>query len=131
MYSYSVRLQTAFLRSHEHQSQFDRVLDHIRRRTESLARSSEFQFSVAITPQILSGTVCLCETAQSGYCLNRESAEEKNLFVLSLFQTYVEAIYLNNDEVLGLQTSEDHHIFQWLKFQASRGTTEAEVGMSL
>lgn len=48
-------------------------------------------------------------------------------FVLSLFQTYVEAIYLNDDEVLGQQTSEDHHIFQWLKFQASRGTTEAEV----
>lgn len=49
------------------------------------------------------------------------------MFVLSLFQTYVEAIYLNNDEVLGQQTSEDHHIFQWLKFQANRGTTEAEV----
>lgn len=44
-------------------------------------------------------------------------------------QTYVEAIYLNDDEVLGQQTSEDHHIFQWLKFQANRGTTEAERAM--
>lgn len=59
------------------------------------------------------------------------SAGEKNLFVFSLFQTYVEAIYLNDDEALELQTSEDHHIFQWLKFQANRGTTEAEVDMNL
>lgn len=44
-------------------------------------------------------------------------------------QTYVEAIYLNNDEVLGQQTREDHHIFQWLKFQARKGTTAAERAM--
>ncbi|TKS80770.1 Protein sel-1 -like protein 3 [Collichthys lucidus] len=41
-------------------------------------------------------------------------------------QTYVEAVYLNNDEMLNLQTSEDHHIFQWLKLQAGRGAAEAE-----
>ncbi|KAI3354110.1 hypothetical protein L3Q82_018660 [Scortum barcoo] len=41
-------------------------------------------------------------------------------------QTFVEEVYLNNDEVLNLQTSEDHHIFQWLKLQARRGAAEAE-----
>ncbi|KAM8767898.1 LOW QUALITY PROTEIN: protein sel-1 homolog 3 [Acanthopagrus schlegelii] len=41
-------------------------------------------------------------------------------------QTFVEAVYLNNDEALSLQTSEDHHIFQWLKHQARRGAAEAE-----
>ncbi|XP_042342919.1 protein sel-1 homolog 3 [Plectropomus leopardus] len=41
-------------------------------------------------------------------------------------QTYVEAVYLNNDEVLNLQTNEDHHVFQWLKLQARRGAAEAE-----
>ncbi|XP_040902663.1 protein sel-1 homolog 3 [Toxotes jaculatrix] len=41
-------------------------------------------------------------------------------------QTFVEAVYLNNDEVLNLQTNEDHHIFQWLKLQARRGAAEAE-----
>lgn len=29
--------------------------------------------------------------------------------------------------MLNLQTSEDHHIFQWLKLQAGRGAAEAEV----
>ncbi|XP_034405152.1 protein sel-1 homolog 3 [Cyclopterus lumpus] len=41
-------------------------------------------------------------------------------------QKYVEAIYLNNNEVLNLQTSEDHQLFQWLKLQARRGAVEAE-----
>ncbi|KAF0030046.1 hypothetical protein F2P81_016777 [Scophthalmus maximus] len=41
-------------------------------------------------------------------------------------QTFVEALYLNNDEMLNLQTNEDHHIFQWLKLQARRGAAEAE-----
>nr|XP_020472495.1 protein sel-1 homolog 3-like [Monopterus albus] len=41
-------------------------------------------------------------------------------------QTYVEAVFLNNDEILNLQTNEDHHIFQWLKLQARRGAAEAE-----
>lgn len=41
-------------------------------------------------------------------------------------QTFVEAVYLNNDEELNLQTNEDHHIFQWLKLQARRGAAEAE-----
>lgn len=39
----------------------------------------------------------------------------------------MEAVYLNNDEALNLQTNEDHHIFQWLKLQARRGAAEAEV----
>ncbi|CAJ1065052.1 protein sel-1 homolog 3 [Xyrichtys novacula] len=41
-------------------------------------------------------------------------------------QTFVEAVYLNNEEVLNLQTDKDHHIFQWLKLQARQGATEAE-----
>lgn len=36
-------------------------------------------------------------------------------------------MYLNHNEELDLQTSEDHHIFQWLKLQARRGAAEAEV----
>ncbi|KAM4565603.1 protein sel-1 homolog 3 [Odontesthes bonariensis] len=45
-------------------------------------------------------------------------------------QTFVEAVYLNNDEVLNLQTNEGHHIFQWLKLQASRGAAEAEQAVA-
>ncbi|XP_044057682.1 protein sel-1 homolog 3 isoform X1 [Siniperca chuatsi] len=45
-------------------------------------------------------------------------------------QTFVEAVYLNNDEVLNLQTNEDHHIFQWLKLQAHRGAAEAEQAIA-
>ncbi|XP_031719436.1 protein sel-1 homolog 3 [Anarrhichthys ocellatus] len=45
-------------------------------------------------------------------------------------QTFVEAVYLNNDEVLNLQTREDHHIFQWLKLQAGRGAADAEQAVA-
>ncbi|XP_056229263.1 protein sel-1 homolog 3 [Seriola aureovittata] len=45
-------------------------------------------------------------------------------------QTFVEAVYLNNDELLNLQTNEDHHIFQWLKLQARRGVAEAEQAIA-
>ncbi|XP_071353270.1 protein sel-1 homolog 3 [Trachinotus anak] len=45
-------------------------------------------------------------------------------------QTFVEAVYLNNDEVISQQTSEDHHIFQWLKLQARRGAAEAEQAIA-
>ncbi|XP_068571326.1 protein sel-1 homolog 3 [Cebidichthys violaceus] len=45
-------------------------------------------------------------------------------------QTFVEAIYLNNDEVLNLQTNEDHHLFQWLKLQAGRGAADAEQAVA-
>ncbi|XP_071781443.2 protein sel-1 homolog 3 [Centroberyx gerrardi] len=41
-------------------------------------------------------------------------------------QTFVESVYLNNEEVLNLQTSENHHIFHWLKLQAGNGAAEAE-----
>ncbi|XP_076002630.1 protein sel-1 homolog 3 [Genypterus blacodes] len=41
-------------------------------------------------------------------------------------QTFVEAVYLNNDEALQLQTNEDHHIFHWLKLQAYKGVADAE-----
>ncbi|XP_074535817.1 protein sel-1 homolog 3 [Halichoeres trimaculatus] len=41
-------------------------------------------------------------------------------------QTFVEAVYLNNEEVLNQQTDRDHHIFQWLKHQARKGAAEAE-----
>lgn len=33
--------------------------------------------------------------------------------------------------MLNLQTSEHHHIFQWLKLQARRGAAEAEVPCSI
>ncbi|XP_012736810.2 protein sel-1 homolog 3 [Fundulus heteroclitus] len=45
-------------------------------------------------------------------------------------QTFVEVVYLNNDEALNLQTNEDHHIFQWLKLQARRGAAEAEQALA-
>nr|XP_019943733.1 PREDICTED: protein sel-1 homolog 3-like [Paralichthys olivaceus] len=45
-------------------------------------------------------------------------------------QTFVEAVFLNNDEVLSLQTNENHHIFQWLKLQARRGVSEAEQALA-
>ncbi|XP_013888276.1 protein sel-1 homolog 3 isoform X2 [Austrofundulus limnaeus] len=41
-------------------------------------------------------------------------------------QTFVEAVYLTDDETLKLQTKEDHHIFQWLTLQAKRGAAEAQ-----
>nr|XP_040048705.1 protein sel-1 homolog 3 [Gasterosteus aculeatus aculeatus] len=41
-------------------------------------------------------------------------------------QIFVEAVYLNDDEALNLQTNEDHHLFQWLTLQARRGAAEAE-----
>ncbi|KAL6115894.1 uncharacterized protein ACO6RY_00633 [Pungitius sinensis] len=45
-------------------------------------------------------------------------------------QTFVEAVYLNNDKVLNLQTNEDHHLFQWLKLEARRGAAEAEQAVA-
>nr|XP_057936867.1 protein sel-1 homolog 3 isoform X2 [Doryrhamphus excisus] len=45
-------------------------------------------------------------------------------------QVYVEDIYLHNEEVLNLQTNEDHHIFQWLKHQAGRGAPDAEQAIA-
>ncbi|XP_037533798.1 protein sel-1 homolog 3 [Nematolebias whitei] len=45
-------------------------------------------------------------------------------------QTFVEAVYLTDDETLKLQTKEDHHIFQWLKLQANRGAAEAEQAIA-
>lgn len=47
--------------------------------------------------------------------------------MISGLQVYVEDVYLHNDEILGLQTNENHHIFQWLKFQANQGAPDAEV----
>lgn len=44
-----------------------------------------------------------------------------------LFKTFVEAVYLNDDETLNQQTNEKHHIFQWLRLQARQGVAEAEV----
>lgn len=74
----------------------------------------------------------ICAQTNSRFLCHRSKRllSEQGVCLLTFFQTFVEAIYLNNEEVLGLQTREDHHIFQWLKFQASRGTTEAEVNMS-
>ncbi|KAF7652641.1 hypothetical protein LDENG_00094080, partial [Lucifuga dentata] len=41
-------------------------------------------------------------------------------------QVFVESVYLNNEEMLNLQTNENHHIFHWLKLQARKGVAEAE-----
>ncbi|KAJ8392049.1 hypothetical protein AAFF_G00078550 [Aldrovandia affinis] len=41
-------------------------------------------------------------------------------------QTFVESIYLNNEEVLEQQTSENGDLFLWLKLQARTGAAEAE-----
>ncbi|KAJ3590927.1 hypothetical protein NHX12_008875 [Muraenolepis orangiensis] len=46
-------------------------------------------------------------------------------------QTFVEAIYLNNEEALQQQTSENHHIFQWLKLQAHQGAANQRMGRML
>ncbi|KAL0973423.1 hypothetical protein UPYG_G00203400 [Umbra pygmaea] len=45
-------------------------------------------------------------------------------------QKYVEPIYLNNEELLGLQTNENHDIFQWLKLQARNGAADAEQAVA-
>ncbi|KAM7412825.1 hypothetical protein PAMA_020283 [Pampus argenteus] len=45
-------------------------------------------------------------------------------------QTFTEAIYLNNEEVLKSQTNEDHHLFQWLRLQARKGAAEAEQAVA-
>lgn len=58
--------------------------------------------------------MCMCLT-QYCYCFS------------FLFKTFVEAIYLNDDETLNQQTNEKHHIFQWLRLQARQGAAEAEV----
>ncbi|XP_072317854.1 protein sel-1 homolog 3 [Eucyclogobius newberryi] len=44
-------------------------------------------------------------------------------------QTMVEVVHLNDQNVLEQQTSEDHHIFQWLKFLAQKGEAQAEERM--
>ncbi|XP_041918997.1 protein sel-1 homolog 3 isoform X1 [Alosa sapidissima] len=44
-------------------------------------------------------------------------------------QTFVEAIYLNNEEVLKAQTNENHDLFHWLKLQARNGVAGAEQAM--
>ncbi|KAM6960529.1 protein sel-1 homolog 3 [Aplochiton taeniatus] len=45
-------------------------------------------------------------------------------------QVFVESVYLNNDEVLSLQTNKDHDIFHWLKHQARNGAAEAEQAVA-
>ncbi|KAJ7995275.1 hypothetical protein DPEC_G00242850 [Dallia pectoralis] len=45
-------------------------------------------------------------------------------------QKFVENIYLNNEEVLRLQTNENHDIFQWLKLQARNGAADAEQAVA-
>uniref|UniRef100_A0A3P9BRL3 Protein sel-1 homolog 3 n=1 Tax=Maylandia zebra TaxID=106582 RepID=A0A3P9BRL3_9CICH len=45
-------------------------------------------------------------------------------------QTTVEAIFVNDEKMLNIQTNENHHIFQWLKHQARRGATEAEQAIA-
>ncbi|XP_031429173.1 protein sel-1 homolog 3 [Clupea harengus] len=54
------------------------------------------------------------------------SADRQNL---TTQQTYVEAIYLNNEEVLKSQTNENHDLFHWLKLQARNGVAGAEQTM--
>ncbi|XP_010891169.3 protein sel-1 homolog 3 isoform X2 [Esox lucius] len=45
-------------------------------------------------------------------------------------QKFVEHIYLNNEEVLRLQTNENHDIFHWLKLQARNGAADAEQAVA-
>ncbi|XP_069017333.1 protein sel-1 homolog 3 isoform X1 [Embiotoca jacksoni] len=45
-------------------------------------------------------------------------------------QTFVEDVYLNNEETVNLQTNKDHYIFQWLKLQARSGAAEAEQAIA-
>ncbi|XP_046891587.1 protein sel-1 homolog 3 isoform X2 [Hypomesus transpacificus] len=45
-------------------------------------------------------------------------------------QTYVESVYLNNEEVLRLQTNENHDLFHWLKLQARNGAADAEQAVA-
>ncbi|XP_067363252.1 protein sel-1 homolog 3 [Channa argus] len=45
-------------------------------------------------------------------------------------QTFVEAVYLHNDDMLSVQTNENHHIFHWLKLQARRGAAQAEQALA-
>ncbi|KAK6296495.1 hypothetical protein J4Q44_G00326370 [Coregonus suidteri] len=45
-------------------------------------------------------------------------------------QMFVESIYLNNKEVLALQTNENHDIFHWLKLQARNGAADAEQAVA-
>ncbi|XP_033833363.2 protein sel-1 homolog 3 [Periophthalmus magnuspinnatus] len=44
-------------------------------------------------------------------------------------QATVEVVHLTDEETLEQQTSEDHHIFQWLKFLAQKGEAQAEQMM--
>ncbi|XP_062408605.1 protein sel-1 homolog 3 [Sardina pilchardus] len=44
-------------------------------------------------------------------------------------QSFVEAIYLNNEEALKAQTNENHDLFHWLKLQARNGVAGAEQAM--
>ncbi|KAG7471244.1 hypothetical protein MATL_G00122410 [Megalops atlanticus] len=45
-------------------------------------------------------------------------------------QTFVESIYLNNEDVLKLQTNENDDLFLWLKHQARNGIAEAEQAVA-
>ncbi|XP_026150238.1 protein sel-1 homolog 3 isoform X2 [Mastacembelus armatus] len=65
-----------------------------------------------------------------GYYANIAKQTTLDRHNLTLEQTFVEAVYLNNDEMLNLQTNEDHHIFQWLKLQAHRGAADAEQAIA-
>ncbi|KAG9348491.1 hypothetical protein JZ751_002227 [Albula glossodonta] len=45
-------------------------------------------------------------------------------------QTFVESIYLNNEDVLKMQTNENDDLFLWLKHQARTGAAEAEQAVA-
>lgn len=63
------------------------------------------------------------------YYANIAHQTETDRHVPSAQQTFVETVYLNDNEALKQQTGEDHHIFQWLKLQAQRGKADAEQAM--
>lgn len=44
-----------------------------------------------------------------------------------LFQAFVEAIRLKDDELLKAQTNENGDVFLWLKHEAMRGNVAAQV----
>ncbi|KAJ8368479.1 hypothetical protein SKAU_G00085070 [Synaphobranchus kaupii] len=64
------------------------------------------------------------------YYSNIASQTSSDIQTPSPQQTFVESIYLNNEEVLKQQTSKDGDLFLWLKLQARNGAAEAEQAVA-
>ncbi|XP_035240283.1 protein sel-1 homolog 3 isoform X1 [Anguilla anguilla] len=64
------------------------------------------------------------------YYANIASQTARDTQTPSPEQTFVELIYLNNEEMLKRQTSKDGDLFLWLKLQARNGAAEAEQAVA-